>query len=390
MSVSSVDTQMMARAVQLARRGMYSTSPNPRVGCVIARGDEIIVEGWHRRAGEAHAEVDALAKLPALNAHSATAYVTLEPCSHHGRTAPCAEALVKSGLARVVVAMTDPNPLVAGKGIARLREAGIQVNVGVLDAQAEALNPGFIRRMKNGMPWVRMKSAMSLDGRTAMASGESYWITGAQARADVQRLRASSCAIITGVETVLADDPALTVRPAEFADAVEGASLRQPLRVVLDSHLRTPPHAKLFAGGGPILIATASVDEARAEALRGAGAELLHLASAETGLALPALLAELGKRGCNEVMVEAGAAISGSFLREGLVDDWFIYMAPTLMGSAGRPLALWPMAAMAERRAVDMVDIRAVGSDWRLHCRPHQSAGEAVLAGAESHPAPGH
>ncbi|GAB3377070.1 bifunctional diaminohydroxyphosphoribosylaminopyrimidine deaminase/5-amino-6-(5-phosphoribosylamino)uracil reductase RibD [Spongiibacter taiwanensis] len=372
MKTGEFDTQMMARAIQLAKQGRFGTSPNPRVGCVITRKTSLIAEGWHARAGEGHAEVNALAALAPGEAKGATAYVTLEPCSHRGRTGPCADALVAAGLARVVVAMTDPNPLVAGKGIEKLRSAGIQVDVGVLESQAAALNPGYIRRIQGGQPWVRMKSAMSLDGRTAMASGESYWITGPEARADVQRLRALSCAIVSGVETVLADDPAFTVRPEDFS--VEGADpvWRQPIRVILDSQLRTPLKAKLLQGGGPLLILTGAskMDSPAAEALRKCGVEVNEVAQGEEGgLLLSAVMAELARRGCNEVMVEAGATVSGAFLQAGLVDEWFIYMAPSLMGSAGRPLMNWPMETMAQRRELEIVDIRAVGRDWRWQCR---------------------
>ncbi|AKH68399.1 diaminohydroxyphosphoribosylaminopyrimidine deaminase [Spongiibacter sp. IMCC21906] len=372
MSASAFDSQMMARAIQLARRGRYGTSPNPCVGCVISQGDSIIAEGWHQRAGQPHAEVNALATLSATAVAGATAYVTLEPCSHYGRTGPCADALVAAGVARVVVAMVDPNPLVAGQGLAKLTAAGIDVETGVLMQQALTLNPGYIRRMQGGLPWVRMKSAMSLDGRTAMASGESYWITGPEARADVQRLRAESCGIITGVDTVLADDPALTVRPASFQDDSADPVWRQPLRVVLDSQLRTPPQAKLFKEGGAVLVITAEggASTDKAQALLEAGAELATVAMDGQGLDLTAVLTLLSERGCNELMVEAGATVSGAFLQAKLVDEWFVYMAPTLMGSAGRPLMGWPMQAMAERQDVQIVDIRAVGQDWRIHCRP--------------------
>lgn len=372
MSASAFDSQMMARAIQLARRGRYGTSPNPCVGCVITQGDSIIAEGWHQRAGQPHAEVNALATLSATAVAGATAYVTLEPCSHYGRTGPCADALVAAGVARVVVAMVDPNPLVAGQGLAKLTAAGIDVETGVLRQQALTLNPGYIRRMQGGLPWLRMKSAMSLDGRTAMASGESYWITGPEARADVQRLRAESCGIITGVDTVLADDPALTVRPASFQDDSADPVWRQPLRVVLDSQLRTPPQAKLFKEGGAVLVITAEggASTDKAQALLEAGAELATVAMDGQGLDLTAVLTLLSERGCNELMVEAGATVSGAFLQAKLVDEWFVYMAPTLMGSAGRPLMGWPMQAMAERQDVQIVDIRAVGQDWRIHCRP--------------------
>ncbi len=378
------DLSWMARAIELAWRGLYSTSPNPRVGCVIVRDGELLAEGWHIRAGEGHAEVNALAALQQIggNAAGATAYVTLEPCSHHGRTPPCAEALVNAGVARVVVAMRDPNPLVAGGGLARLETAGIEVVCGVLEAEARKLNPGFIRRMEGGRPWLTLKSAMSLDGRTAMASGESQWITGPQARADVQRLRARSCAILTGVETVLRDDAALTVRPESIAEEFKGELWRQPLRVVLDTQLRLPPTAKLLQEGGPVLIVTANTEPARREALQQAAVVELAFLDAESrhdGLDVAWVVDALSERGCNEILVEAGAQVAGSVLRAGLVDDWYVYMAPCVLGSAARPLAVWPMREMAEKQALEIVDIRAVGSDWRIHCTP-----AAVAATAQS------
>ena len=273
------------------------------------------------------------------------------------------------------MAMEDPNPLVAGRGITRLREVGIHVDLGLMAAQAEALNPGFMRRMRGGLPWLRLKSASSIDGRTAMASGESQWITGPEARADVQKLRAQSCAILSGVETILYDDAALTVRPDSFsvedvsAQALKG-KWRQPLRVIVDSSLRTPPTAKLLAGGGEVLIATRVTDIAKQKALIAAGAKIVVIEDDGGGkVSLPALMRYLADRGCNEVLLEAGAVLAGAALRAGLVDEWFVYMAPCLMGSSGRPLVDWPMAAMQEQQAIDIIDIRAVGKDWRIQCR---------------------
>ena len=370
MSFSDVDLRMMAEALRLAERGRYSTSPNPRVGCVICRDGQLISQGWHQRAGEGHAEVNALAQLS--DAKGATAYVTLEPCSHQGRTPPCADTLIHAGVSRVV---EDPNPLVAGRGITRLREVGIHVDLGLMAAQAEALNPGFMRRMRGGLPWLRLKSASSIDGRTAMASGESQWITGPEARADVQKLRAQSCAILSGVETILYDDAALTVRPDSFSvEDVSAQALdsqwRQPLRVIVDSSLRTPPTAKLLAGGGEVLIATRVTDIAKQKALIAAGAKIVVIEDDGGGkVSLPALMRYLADRGCNEVLLEAGAVLAGAALRAGLVDEWFVYMAPCLMGSSGRPLVDWPMAAMQEQQAIDIIDIRAVGKDWRIQCR---------------------
>lgn len=372
----SFDRQAMARALQLAGRGNFSTSPNPRVGCVLSRGEELVAEGWHQWAGEGHAEVNALAQLG--DASGCTAYVTLEPCSHHGRTPPCAQALIDARVSRVVVAMQDPNPLVAGRGLALLRAAGIEVECGLLAAQAQALNKGFVRRMAGGLPWLTAKSAMSMDGRTAMASGESQWITGAEARADVQRLRAQSCALVSGVDTLIDDNATFTVRPESFRSALhdyQGERWRQPLRVIMDSQLRTPGDARLFGGGGDVIIATTSRDAAKTAALQAVGAEVVVIASDDRGRIDPrALLSELGQRGCNEVMLEAGASLTGAFLQAGLVDDWFIYMAPCLLGSEARPLAQWPMQQMAEQQALTVVDCRAVGSDWRWHCRPAGAA----------------
>jgi diaminohydroxyphosphoribosylaminopyrimidine deaminase/5-amino-6-(5-phosphoribosylamino)uracil reductase len=370
---SDVDRQMMAAALQLAARGRYSTSPNPRVGCVICRDGKIIAQGWHQRAGDGHAEVNALAQLS--DTRASTVYVTLEPCSHQGRTPPCADTLINAGVSRVVVASEDPNPLVAGRGIARLQQAGIQVDVGLMKVQAEALNVGFMRRMRGGLPWLRLKSASSIDGRTAMASGESQWITGPEARADVQKLRAQSCAILSGIETILHDDAALTVRPQGFL-ADDPAALtstepwRQPLRVIVDSALRTPPTATLFATGGELVIATRVTNIKRHKPLIAAGATIIVIDDDGLGkVSLPAVMKYLAARNCNEVLLEAGAVLAGAALRAGLVDEWFLYMAPCLMGSSGRPLIDWPMTAMSEQQAIDIVDIRAVGKDWRIQCR---------------------
>lgn len=373
MNFSDFDRQMMATALQLAARGRYSTSPNPRVGCVICRDAKVIAQGWHQRAGDGHAEVNALAQLS--DTRASTVYVTLEPCSHQGRTPPCADTLINAGVSRVVVASEDPNPLVAGRGIARLRQAGIQVDVGLMTVQAEALNVGFMRRMRGGLPWLRLKSASSIDGRTAMASGESQWITGPEARADVQKLRAQSCAILSGVETILHDDAALTVRPQSFsADDPAVLALtepwRQPLRVIVDSSLRTPSTATLFAAGGELVIATRVTNIKRHKPLIAAGATVVVIDDDGRGkVSLPAVMKYLADRSCNEVLLEAGAVLAGAALRAGLVDEWFLYMAPCLMGSSGRPLIDWPMTAMSEQQAIDILDIRAVGKDWRIQCR---------------------
>ncbi|MFT5032744.1 MAG: diaminohydroxyphosphoribosylaminopyrimidine deaminase [Bacteroidia bacterium] len=361
--VSAVDdAYWMAEAIALAARGRYSTSPNPQVGCVLVKEGRLLGQGWHQRAGGGHAEVHALADC--VDARGATAYVSLEPCSHHGKTPPCAESLIKAGVARVVIAMQDPNPLVAGRGISLLKEAGIAVDVGLQQADAEALNLGFIKRMKCGLPRVRAKLAMSVDGRTAMASGASQWITGPAARADVQRLRAASCAIVSGVETVITDNAALTVRLEEAA--IDAANCRQPLRVIVDSRLRTPASAALFQSGGKILMVTAHKDLERRAALEAAGAEVLLLAGADGRVDLPALLKELGRRQCNEVMVEAGATLCGAFMQAGLLDALTVYMAPTLLGSNARALMDLPLNDMNEQRKLNIEAIRAVGDDWRM------------------------
>lgn len=366
------DRAMMARALQLAHRGLYTTEPNPRVGCVLVRNGEIVGEGWHARAGEGHAEVNALA-LAGERARGATAYVTLEPCSHTGKTPPCADALLEAGVARVVAAMQDPNPLVSGRGLTRLREAGVDVQCGVLEAEARALNPGFIKRMQTGLPLVRVKLAMSLDGHTAMANGESQWITGPDARADVQRLRARSGAVISGADAVLQDDSALTVRAAELglpeAEAVAAAA-RQPLRVLVDGRLRVPLERRLFRESGPVIVACRLL-RGRVQGYEFAGAELLTLPDAAAQhVDLLALLQELGRRGCNEVLVESGAGLAGAFLRAGLVDELVIYMAPRLLGSLARPLLELPFENMAQAMQLDVTDMRVVGCDWRITARP--------------------
>ncbi len=361
----------MAEALRLAERGLYTTMPNPRVGCVIVRADgRVTGSGFHLRAGEPHAEVLAL-RMAGNSAQGGTVYLTLEPCSHRGRTPPCCEALVAAGVARVVVAMQDPNPLVAGRGIEQLRAAGIQVDVGLMEAQARALNPGFISRMERQRPWVRVKLASSLDGRTAMGSGESKWLTGVAARCDVQRLRARSCAIVSGVDTVIVDNAALNVRPDELGlDHADEIARRQPIRVVLDSTLRLRPPARIFSGRGRLVIATASDDERRRQHLIDQGAEVITLPRTANGLDLQALLAWLHEQQCNEVMVEAGARLAGSFWRAGLVDWLTLYMAPTLLGSEGLPLFDLPLAQMREQQRLDIRDWRAIGQDWRIDAVP--------------------
>ncbi|MGI2028503.1 bifunctional diaminohydroxyphosphoribosylaminopyrimidine deaminase/5-amino-6-(5-phosphoribosylamino)uracil reductase RibD [Endozoicomonas acroporae] len=376
MTQEAIDSGFMAKAIELARSGWYTTMPNPRVGCLIVDvNGHIVGEGWHEKAGEPHAEVHAL-RIAGTKAKGATAYVTLEPCSHFGRTPPCAEALKAAGVARVVAAIKDDNPAVSGKGMALLQEAGIEIQSGVLADEARALNEGFFKRMSTGMPLVRAKLAMSLDGRTAMASGESQWITGPKARSEVQKLRAQSCAIITGVGSILHDNSSLTVRPDELGlTNAEAICKHQPLRVVLDSTLQTPVDAKVISGPGHCLIVTTSpcCPEKKAR-LEQAGAEVLVLDNAEDQTAgrvnLPALLAELGRRECNEVLLETGAQLAGSMMAENLIDELVVFMAPVLMGSAARPLLNLPLQSMSEKKELVIKDIRAIGNDWKITARP--------------------
>ncbi len=359
---STTDLRHMSRALQLARRGLYTADPNPRVGCVLVREGRIVGEGWHERTGEAHAEIHALGAAGS-EAKGATAYVTLEPCSHQGRTPPCADALIEAGITRVVAAMEDPNPQVAGEGLQRLREAAIDVTCGLMSAEAEALNPGFVSRMRRGRPWVCSKLAMSLDGRTAMASGESKWITDEPARADVHRLRARSSAIVSGIGTILADDPVLTAR-------IESTDILQPLRVVLDPYLSTPPSARILQQSGGTLIVCAEDEPAIREALEAAGAEVICLPGREGTIDLPTLMDLLGDRQINEVLIETGAVLSGALLRAGLIDEFIVYMAPHLMGDQARGLFHLPeLEAMKERIELEITDIRAVGRDWRITAR---------------------
>ncbi len=380
------DEPFMSRALELARRGLYTTDPNPRVGCVLVRDGEIVGEGWHQRAGEAHAEVNAI-RAAGERAGGATAYVSLEPCRHRGRTGPCTEALVAAGVRRVVAATADPDPRTAGQGMEALRGAGIEVACGLLEDEARALNAGFVMRHTRGRPYVRIKMAASLDARTAMASGESKWITGTAARRDVQGLRARSSAILTGIGTVLADDPALTVRAAELGDNV---AFRQPLRVVLDRRLRTPVGAALFHQPGATLIATRSDrhhDRDAWQKLADAGAEILSLPDGDGRGELAALMAALAGRGINEVLVEAGATLGGALLGAALVDEIVLYTAPVLLGDTARGLFHLPhIQTLAQRLALDVIDVRAVGSDWRITALPKKEGeekGDALIFSKE-------
>ena len=369
-SFTREDRGWMARALQLARKGLYSTMPNPRVGCVLVRDGQRVGEGWHVRAGEGHAEVNALS-MAGDNAFGATAYVTLEPCSHQGRTPPCAQALIDAGVSRVIAAMRDPNPRVDGGGFQLLEQAGITTASGLLEAEAQALNPGFIARMINQRPLVRCKLAISLDGRTAMASGESQWITGPDARSDVQQWRARSCAIVTGVGSILQDDSSLTVRPAELhIDEPELAAEKQPLRVVLDSTLSIPLTAKILQQPSKTLVVTAHPDREKQNALQSEGVEVVELPAPDGRVDLVALMTLLGQRECNEVLVETGATLAGSFLQAGLLDELLVYMAPVLMGSAARPLFDLPLGNMSDRIPLMMTDVRRIGQDLRLTAVP--------------------
>lgn len=350
----------MAQALRLAERGLYTATPNPRVGCVIVREGAVVGEGWHERAGEPHAEIHALQQA-GVQARGATVYVTLEPCSHHGRTPPCAEALVKAGVARVVVAMQDPNPLVSGAGLKIMVDAGIQVECGLLEQAAGDLNAGFVSRMQRGRPWLRLKVAATLDGKTALSNGVSQWITGPDARRDAHRWRARSCAMLTGIGTVLHDDPSFNVRDIETS--------RQPLKVVVDANLSMPLDAKMLSGA-PLLIATGCDEEDRIQALREAGAEVLVLPAQHGQIDLARLMQELGQRGCNEVTVEAGKVLNGALLQAGVVDELVFYLAPMLFGDKARGMFGLPdIEAMNQRQELAIRDLRMVGQDMRIVAR---------------------
>jgi diaminohydroxyphosphoribosylaminopyrimidine deaminase / 5-amino-6-(5-phosphoribosylamino)uracil reductase len=357
-SFDELDRSYMARALTLAAKGLASAHPNPRVGCVFVRDGRIVAEGWHERAGGPHAEAMALARAVDSVA-GATAYVTLEPCNHHGRTPPCSEALIKAGVRRVVYAVDDPDPRVNGGGARRLRDAGVLVESGLLEAEASALNAGFIKRMRHGVPLVRLKLAMSLDGRTALSDGRSQWITGAAARQDVQYWRARSSAVLTGIGTVLADDPRLSVRPA-------GAGVRQPLRVILDRQLRTPPGARVFedAAAQGVWIFTAATDPQRSAALAARGARI------EQTVDLAQVLATLGKAGVNELLVEAGATLAGALVQQHCVDELLLYVAPMVLGDRARGLLQLPEPqSLLQARRFEMIENVAVGADQRLRLR---------------------
>ncbi|MBS0200457.1 MAG: bifunctional diaminohydroxyphosphoribosylaminopyrimidine deaminase/5-amino-6-(5-phosphoribosylamino)uracil reductase RibD [Proteobacteria bacterium] len=356
---SAFDHAMMARALRLAERGAYTTMPNPMVGCIITQGDEVVGEGWHARAGEPHAEVMALRDAGG-RAYGATAYVTLEPCAHTGRTPPCTEALIGAGITRVIAAMRDPFPKVDGAGFARLQEAGIEVASGLMETQARQLNRAFLARVERGRPWVRIKQGISLDGRTALASGESKWITSPQSREDVHRWRARCGALLTGAGTVLADDPHLTVR------LPDGVSFMPPLRVVLDPGLATIARGHVRESDAPTLYMHAP----DIKPPREFNAQRIAVAMHDHHLDLEAVLAELARREINEVQVEAGATLAGAFLSAGLVDELLLYVAPLLLGDRARPMFDGlSIETMADRHELDIIDVRQVGPDQRLLLR---------------------
>ena len=357
---SASDHGFMARALRLAERGLYTTTPNPRVGCVVVRSDQVVGEGWHVYAGGQHAEIHAL-QAAGEKAHGATVFVTLEPCSHHGRTPPCAEALLTAGVSRVVAAMQDPNPQVAGSGLSRLAAAGIVVECGLLEDDARELNIGFVSRMTRSRPWLRMKLAASLDGKTALANGVSQWITGAAARHDGHRWRARACAILSGIGTVRDDDPQLSVRDVDTG--------RQPLKVVVDSRLELPLQARLLNGGG-VLVTTAREECEKFAALRELGAEIVCLPNPDGKVDLSALMEELARRGINELHVEGGFRLNGALLAAGLVDELLLYLAPCLIGDAARGMFDLPaLESLAGKSRLAVRDMRMVGADLRVLAR---------------------
>jgi diaminohydroxyphosphoribosylaminopyrimidine deaminase / 5-amino-6-(5-phosphoribosylamino)uracil reductase len=363
MTNAAEDRAHMARALTLAERGLYTTDPNPRVGCVLVRDGDTLGEGWHERAGKAHAEVAAL-EAARGEVRGATAYVTLEPCSHTGRTGPCADALIAAGIRRVVCATPDPNPKVAGGGLRRLEAAGVEVSVGVLAKEARALNPGFFSRFERGRPYVRLKLAMSLDARTAPAAGGARWITSEASRADVQQLRARSSAVLTGAGTVRCDDPQLNVRLAY------GPWVRQPLRAILDAALSVTAGARIFAGSGAVVFAAEDAPKAAADALVAGGIEVVRVAATGRRIGLEAVLSLLAEREVNELLVECGPRLAGSFLDAGLTDELVIYMAPVLLGADAAPLTSLTAAAAGRLAAFDIVDIKRIDTDIRLTLWP--------------------
>jgi diaminohydroxyphosphoribosylaminopyrimidine deaminase/5-amino-6-(5-phosphoribosylamino)uracil reductase len=372
----ALDHQYMSRALQLAGRGLYTTQPNPRVGCVIVHNKRVLGEGWHQYAGGPHAEIAALQKA-GVDTEGSTVYVTLEPCAHQGKTPPCTEALIAHRPARVAVAMQDPNPLVNGSGIQRLREAGIQVDVGLMGAQAAALNPGFITRMQSQRPYIRLKQGTSLDGGTALANGKSQWISGENSRIDVHRLRARSSAIMTGVDTVLNDNPAMTIRLESLAvmgelEADAGSHIKQPLRIIIDSGLRIPADARVLKLPGDVLIVTVSDDRGAQARLSNDHVEVVRLPPDENGKPdLHDLMSVLAAGQVNELLVECGGRLAGALLTRKLVDEIVLYVAPCLLGSDARGLFdIAPLSSMQERIELDIQEIRMIDRDIRIVARP--------------------
>ena len=359
MSWSATDTSRMTRALELAERGRFTTHPNPRVGCVITRGDEVLGSGWHHKAGEPHAEINALNDA-SCDLRGATAYVTLEPCSHHGRTPPCTEALVGAGISRVVRAAQDRNPQVSGAGIKALADAGVRVETGLMEQPATELNQGFFYRMTRGRPYVRAKSAISLDGKTALAGGASRWITGAASRRDVQELRAASSAVMTGINTVLADDPRLDVRDVDTKG-------RQPLRVVLDRGLRFPAGAQMLGRAGTTILFTRNEDDLLHGRLERAGARVRFIDGGEDGF-LHNVLRELAKTyEVNDLLLEAGAKLTGSMLHHGLIDELVVYQAPIILGGTAADMMELPViTVMDQRHELELVDFRRIDEDWKF------------------------
>lgn len=364
------DYQHMSRALQIAQRGLYSTDPNPRVGCVIVKDNSVLAEGWHQKAGHPHAEIEALKNASENNTFAdvsgATCYVSLEPCAHHGRTPPCTEALIKAGIRRVVAATIDPNPLVAGKGLQQLNEAGIETGSGLMEAQARELNPGFEMRMKQGRPFVRCKLAMSLDGKTALANGQSQWISSDESRMDVQRLRARSSAVMTGIGTVIADDPSMSVRLSGSSEWTKHG--RQPLRVILDSDLEISPDAKILGLPGDVIIFNASECGDKKKQLANLGVEMVSVEAKRGSAFLEYVLRYLAReKEINEVLLETGSTLSGEMLQAGFIDELIIYLAPTLLGQDAKALFQLPLIDnMSDRISLNISDIRTIGKDIRI------------------------
>ena len=362
MSFHAADYAFMARALGLCRHGRYTATPNPNVGCVVVKGGRIIGEGWHEMAGRPHAEINAL---NACNedARDATVYVTLEPCAHHGRTPPCTQALIAAGISRLVAAIEDPNPKVAGTGFAALREAGIQIDTGLMAEEARKVHRGFLSRMSRGRPWVRLKLGISMDGRTGLANGASRWITSPEARRDVHDLRALSCAVLTGIGTVLADDPELTVR--------DMPCVRQPLRVLRDSRLEVADSARIMQGD-KVLIVTATGSESRARALREKGHAVLRIPTEKVKgkVDLRLMMEALGQHDLNDILIETGPRLNGSLLLSGVVDEIIIYIAPSVLGDLAHGMfSIGELTALDQRKSLEFVDVRQIGRDLRVTAR---------------------